>query len=99
MFQNILTKNYILLTFQLFLIQLIYACQIWGQCEDLVNKISAIQDKAIRIINFKPKNYPAEKLYQSNKILKLRDFARLINSIYVKSVQEDTHLRTFTDIL
>ena len=82
--------------FSFFNSHLIYACQIWGQREDLINKISAIQDKAIRIINFKPKNYPAGKLYQSNKILKLRDYIRLINSMYVKSVLEDTHLRIFT---
>ena len=84
--------------FSLFNSHLIYPCQIWGQREDLINKISAIQDKAIRIINFKSKNYPAVKLYQSNKILKLRDYIRLINSIYVKSVLEDSHLRIFTDL-
>ena len=50
--------------FSLFNSHLIYACQIWGQREDLINKISAIQDKVIRIINFKPKNYSAGKLYQ-----------------------------------
>ena len=76
--------------FSLFNSHLICSCQIWGQREDLINKISTIQDKAIRIINFKPKNYPAGNLYQSNKILKLRDYIRLINSIYVKSVLEDT---------
>ena len=58
--------------FSFFNSHLTYACQIWGQGEDLINKISAIQDKAIRVINFKPKDYPAGKLYQSNKILKLR---------------------------
>ena len=57
-----------------------------------------MQDKAIRIINFKPNNYPAGKLYQPNKILKLREYIRLINSMYVKSVLEDSHLRIFTDV-
>ena len=84
--------------FSLFNSHLIYACQMWGQREDLINKISDIQNKAIRIINFKPKNYPAGKLYQSNKILKLRDYIGLANSVYVKSILEDSHLRTFTDI-
>ena len=84
--------------FSLFNSHLIYACQMWGQREDLINKISDIQNKAIRIINFKPKNYPGGKLYQSNKILKLRDYIGLANSICVKSVLEDSHLRIFTDI-
>ena len=57
-----------------------------------------MQDKAIRIINFTPNNYPAGKLYQPNKILKLREYIRLINSTYVKSVLEDSHLRIFTDV-
>ena len=79
-------------------LSILCTCQIWGQCEYLINKISAIQDKAIRINIFKLKNYPARALYQSNKILKLRDYIRLINSIYVKHVLEDSHLRIFTDI-
>ena len=84
--------------FLLFNFPLIYTCQIWGQREDLINKIWAIQVKAIRIINFKSKNYPAGNLYQSNKILKLRDYVRLINSMYAKSVLEGSHLRIFTDV-
>ena len=91
-------KKYMYIYISLFNSHLIYTCQIWGQREDLINKISAIQDKAIRIINLKPKNYPAGKLYQWNKILKLRDYIRLIYSMYGKSVLEDSHLRIFTAI-
>ena len=91
-------KKYMYIYISLFNSHLIYTCQIWDQHEDLINKISAIQDKAIRIINLKPKNYPAAKLYQWNKILKLRDYIRLIYSMYGKSVLEDSHLRIFTAI-
>ena len=84
--------------FSLFNSHLIHACVIRDQHEDLIDKISAMQDKAFRIINFKPNNYPAGKLYQPNKILKLREYIRLINSMYVKSVLEDSHLRIFTDV-
>ena len=48
--------------FSVFNSHLIYACQIWGQREDLINKISAVQDKAIGTINFRPKNYPTGNL-------------------------------------
>ena len=51
----------------LFNSHVIYACQILGQHKDII-KISAIKHKAIRNINFKPKNYPAGNLHQSNKI-------------------------------
>ena len=67
--------------FSLFNSQLVHASQIWGQHEVL---ISAIQDKAIRNINFKTKNYFTGNFYQSNKVLKLGHNIRWINSMYVK---------------
>ena len=82
----------------LFNSHLSYTCHVLGQHEDLISKISTIQDKTIRIISFKPKNYPAGDLYQSKKILKLRDCIRLINSMFVKSILENSHLRIFTDV-
>ena len=50
------SRHYVLLytiCFSLFNSHLIYACQIWAQREDLINKISPIQGKAIRTIKFK----------------------------------------------
>ena len=68
-----------------------------GQQGGLINKISAIQDKVIGIINFKPKNYPTGNLLikQNPKIKGLK----LIDIFYVckKSVAEDSHLRMFTN--
>ena len=43
---------------------LIYACQIWGQNFNTSNKIQALQDKAVRIINFTANNYFGE-LYKN----------------------------------
>lgn len=70
-------KSFLITNFSLFNSYLMYTCQIWGHREGLINNISAIQDKAIAIINFNPKNYPAGNHYQSNKILKLSDYIRL----------------------
>ena len=35
-----------------------------------IKQIYELQDKALRIINFKPKNHPVSELYKSNEILK-----------------------------
>ena len=50
---------------------MIYTCQVWGQKENQIKKISELQGKALRIINFKPINHPVLELpiYQNNKIL------------------------------
>ena len=63
---------------------MIYTCQVWGQNEAKIKKISELQDKTLRIINFKPKNHPVSELYKSNEILKLTDYIKLLNCIFVK---------------
>ena len=62
---------------------MIYTFQVWGQNESKIKQISELQDKTLRIINFKPKNHPVSELYQSNKILKLTDYIKLLNCIFV----------------
>ena len=39
--------------YSLFNSHLIYACQVWSQNKKFLKKLSTLQDKAIRIINFK----------------------------------------------
>ena len=50
--------------FSIFNSHLIYTCQIWGQKENTIKKLFEIQDKALRIISFKDKNYPKIKTTQ-----------------------------------
>ena len=64
---------------------MIYTCQVWGQNEAKIEHISELQDKALRIINFKPKSYPVSELYKSNEILKLTDYIKLLNCMFVKN--------------
>ena len=71
--------------FSLFNSHLIYGCEIWGQREArLFRNIQELQDKAIRIINFKPDEYDVNRLYYENKILKIKDFITLKNTLFVK---------------
>ena len=60
-------------------------------CEE----ISGLQNKAMRIINFKPFTHPVNELYSSNKILKITFYVKLINCIFVKEVRNKTSLEPF----
>ena len=69
---------------------MIYACQVWGQENSaLLQKIENLQDKALRIINFLPNNYPISETYKKLNILKLRDFIKLQNTLFVKKCLEN----------
>ena len=70
--------------FSIFNTHMIYTCQVWGQNEAKIKQISELQDKTLRIINSKPKNHPLSKLYKSNEILKLTDYIKLLNCMFVK---------------
>ena len=77
--------------FSIFNSYLIYTCQIWGQKENTIKKLSEIQDKAIHIISFKDKNYPTNELYYNNKILKIADYIKLLNCLFVKRILSNNH--------
>ena len=48
---------------------------IWGEEKStLYRKIENLQDKALRIINFLPNNYPISNTYEKINVLKLRHF-------------------------
>ena len=71
---------------------MIYTCQIWGQNEAKMKQISELQDKALGIINFKSKNHPVSELYKSNKILKLTDYIKLLNCMFLKDTLSDNQI-------
>ena len=52
---------------------LLYGSQIWGQSNQLVSKMEKLQNKALRIINFKPLRYSVNSLYNKCEILKFGD--------------------------
>ena len=49
-------------------------------------KLSSLQNKAIRIINFKQQDFPINELYYANGILKIKDYIHLINFLFVRVV-------------
>ena len=72
-----------------------YACQIWGQSSNTLNKIQPLQDKAVRIINFKPDNHNVGELYKRDKILKVSDYIKLLNSLFVRDVLLNSSIPPF----
>ena len=83
--------------FSIFISHMVYTCQVWGQNEAKLKQISELQDKALRIINFKPKNHPVSELYKSNKILKLTDYIKLLNCIFVKDTLSANQIPIFNN--
>ena len=83
------------LYFTLFSSHLIYACQVWGQDPLYLRRLSILQNKALRIINFKAYDYPTNDLYHESKILKIEDYIKLLNCFFVKDVLEKTSIKIF----
>ena len=61
---------------------LIYANQVWGQYNRIVNKLQTLQNKTLRIMNFRSKRASAAPLFKSSNILKLVDHITLQNFLY-----------------
>ena len=72
------------LYFAIFSSHLIYGCQIWGQVTSVFNqKISKLQNRALRIISFLDFRADRNPLYNNLKILKLKDQIVLQNCLFV----------------
>ena len=64
----------------------IYTSQIWGLNFNALNKIQALQDKAVRIINFKANNYDVGEHYKNDKILRISDYIKLLNCLFIRDI-------------
>ena len=63
---------------------LTYGCQVWGQKSNSMNieRISTLQNKALKIIHFSAFGAPATPLYKTSEILKLKDYIYLQNVLF-----------------
>ena len=70
---------------------MLYGSQIWGQGLNIhLDKICKLQNRALRIINFKNANEDVNQLYSECKILKLQDYIRLQNCLFVHDYLNNT---------
>ena len=67
----------------------------WGQNKGKIKKITELQDEVIRIMNFKPKNFPVAELYKNSRILKLLDYIKLLNCMFVRDTLTPTQTPAF----
>ena len=72
------------LYFGIFYSLMTYGSQIWGQYENMhVKRISKLNDKAMRIMNFAKYNENPSKYYKNLNILKFHDIIKLNNYLYI----------------
>ena len=60
-----------------------------------MNKIQALQDKAVRIINFKANNYDVGELHKNDKILRISDYIKLLNGLFVRDILTNSSIPPF----
>ena len=75
-----------------------YGCQVWGQTrQQSLNKIIALQNKAMRIIHFQPPFAKPNLLYFLSNNLKLMDHLKIMNCIFVWEQQRSKLPLTFNN--
>ena len=92
--------------FAIFDSRLRYSCQVWGQSsQGNISCLKSLQDKALRIMNFKMSRDNCEQLYHSTSILKFSDMINFYNSLLPfdqlkESLPEafDFYFQSFRDI-
>ena len=61
-----------------------YGATIWGQSDnEHVKRITKLQDRAVRFINFADYREPTPKLYKHSEIIKFKDDIKINNYLYV----------------
>ena len=82
--QNTLKNIY----FAIFNSHLIYGSQVWIHGDSaLQEKIQIVQNKALRIINFKKARESANQLYKNSNILKISDNTTILNCLFMHDLQ------------
>ena len=69
--------------FAIFDSYLSYCCLVWAQNCSTIQRIIILQKKAIRIINFQPRNFHTSPLFKQNSILKFQDKICIENILFI----------------
>ena len=69
--------------FAIFDSYLSYCCLVWAQNCSTIQRIVILQKKAIRIINFQPRNCHTSHLFKQSSILKFQDKICLENILFI----------------
>ena len=75
-----------------------YAVQVWGQHRNqAIKEIEKLQEKAIRIMSFKGRNDPANPLFKTLEIMKLKDILLYNNCIFAHNQINEKLPENFKD--
>ena len=81
--------------FAIFDFYLSYCCLVWAQNCGTVQQIIILQKKAIRIINFQPRNFHTSPQFKQNSILIFRDKICLENILFISKSLNNLSLSVF----
>ena len=82
--------------YSIFNSHMIYGCQIWAlRHTSLVTKITKLQEKAMRIINFQPPETNTNTFFKETKILKFEDFLKYRTIKFVKETIDQHGPKSF----
>ena len=82
--------------FAIFDSYLSYCCLVWAQNRGTIQRIVILQKKAVRIINFQPRNSHTSPLFKQNFILKFQDKICLENILFVSKLLNNLTTSVFS---
>ena len=66
-----------------------YGNLVWGQNTNAIKRLAVLQKKALRLMNFKPRNFHTSPLYLRLNILKLPDKIFLENCLLISKAMNN----------
>ena len=87
--------------YSIFNSHLIYACAIWRQNQNSLwfTKLTNLQNKALKVINFQSSDSPTGPLYLRNKVLEIADFINYKNALVVRNTLKKGNPQVFHEML
>ena len=84
--------------YAIFSSHMMYGAQVWGQSITVhTEKVFKLQNRAMRIITFSDYRAAADPLYKTNKILKLENYLKLLNCLFVHDFLHENLPECFND--
>ena len=86
--------------YSIFNSHLIYACEIWGQNHSNLRftKLTKLQNKTLKVINFQSSDSPTGPFYQENKVQKIADFINYKNALFVRNTLKRENPQVFQEM-
>ena len=79
---------------------LIYACEMGNKTKNSLRctKLTKLQNKALKVINFQSCDSPTVPLYQENRVLKIADFINYKNALFVRNTLKRENPQVFHEM-